>query len=96
MKAHGAGMRPERGRPLRSISLPASGDLLLTMTMLRSAMLWAFLLLPAGAQYLGHDPFAAYTAGAELQSAGNPEIAGYSGGWLDIDFGDSEPTVTAG
>ena len=51
-------------------------------------------LLPAGAQYLSHEPFAAYSVGAELQSAGNPVVGGYAGDWTDIDFGDSEPAVS--
>ena len=52
--------------------------------------------MPAGAQYLSHDPFSDYTAGAELHVAGNPAVDGYSGDWLDIDFGDAEPSVSAG
>jgi glucose/arabinose dehydrogenase len=66
------------------------------MTPFRSILLLAGLLLPAGAQYLSHDPFSAYTAGAELHAAGNPTVDGYSGDWVDIDFGDSEPSVSEG
>ncbi|HEY8961099.1 MAG TPA: immunoglobulin domain-containing protein, partial [Luteolibacter sp.] len=57
----------------------------------------AFPYLPAAnAQYLSKEPFGAYPAGVELQSAGNPAIPGYTGGWTDIDFGDAEPAVVSG
>ncbi|MEX1048882.1 MAG: family 16 glycoside hydrolase [Akkermansiaceae bacterium] len=64
--------------------------------MIRFSILSALLILPACAQYLSHDPFAAYTTGTEIQSAGNPAISGYSGAWTDIDFGDAEPAVVSG
>jgi hypothetical protein len=61
--------------------------------LLSAALLWA----PAArAQYLSKEPFAAYTAGNELQAAGNPTIPGYTGGWTDIDYGDAEPAVVSG
>lgn len=66
------------------------------MTAHSIAVFAALLILPARAQYLSHDPFASYTFGAELQAAGAPAIAGYSGAWTDIDFGDAEPAVSAG
>jgi hypothetical protein len=66
------------------------------MTHFRSFILAGCLLLPATAQYLSHDPFAGYTIGAELQSADGPTVAGYTGAWSDIDFGDAEPAISAG
>jgi glucose/arabinose dehydrogenase len=66
------------------------------MSLIRSALLSACLLSPAAAQYLSKEPFAAYTAGTELHAAGNPSVAGYTGAWTDIDFGNAEPVVTAG
>ncbi|MES2474396.1 MAG: family 16 glycoside hydrolase [Verrucomicrobiota bacterium] len=63
--------------------------------MLRSFILPALLILPASAQYLSHDSFAAYTSGVEIQTAANPAISGYTGAWTDIDFGDAEPSVAA-
>ncbi len=51
---------------------------------------------PLHAERLSDEPFAGYTAGAELQSAGNPAVPGYTGSWTEIDFGDAEPVVTAG
>lgn len=46
---------------------------------------------------ISHDPFATaagYTAG-ELPGQ-NPAVAGYTGAWTDIDFGDAEAGVSAG
>ncbi|MCW1922931.1 DUF1080 domain-containing protein [Luteolibacter arcticus] len=66
------------------------------MTAIRSTILSAFLLFPAGAQYLSHDAFDSYTTDAELHAAGSPAVAGYTGAWTDIDFGDAEPAVASG
>ena len=66
------------------------------MSLIRSSVLSACMMLPAAAQYLSKEPFAAYTAGSELHAAGNPAVPGYTDTWTDIDFGDAEPVVTAG
>jgi hypothetical protein len=47
------------------------------------------------ADILSQDSFSAYTVGAELPGQ-NPTIAGYLGAWVDVAFGDAEPTVFAG
>lgn len=52
--------------------------------------------LPALGQYISHDSFSGYTSGMELPAAGNPAVAGYTGGWTDVDFGDAEPAVAVG
>ncbi|MCW1922933.1 hypothetical protein OKA05_10250 [Luteolibacter arcticus] len=45
---------------------------------------------------LSHDSFSSYTAG-EIQSVvPSPVVAGYTGDWTDIDFGNAEPSITAG
>ncbi len=66
------------------------------MSLIRSSVLAACMMLPAAGQYLSKEPFAAYAAGAELHAAGNPAVPGYTGSWAEIDFGDAEPAVTAG
>lgn len=50
----------------------------------------------AQAVVLSYESFSGYTVPAELQSAGNPTVAGYSGNWTDIDFGTQEPATQAG
>ncbi|MEX1048883.1 MAG: immunoglobulin domain-containing protein [Akkermansiaceae bacterium] len=59
--------------------------------------LTAALLLPsaANAQLLSQDSFSGYGLG-ELPFVTNPAVTGYTGTWLDVDFGDAEPAVTAG
>ncbi|MCW1922932.1 immunoglobulin domain-containing protein [Luteolibacter arcticus] len=59
-------------------------------------ILSAGLLLPATglADVLSQDSFSAYPVGAELPGQG-PTIAGYTGPWVDIDFGAGEPAVSA-
>jgi len=49
------------------------------------------------AALVSSEPFAApaYTVGTELPTL-NPAIAGYTGAWTDVDFGDAEPAVAAG
>jgi hypothetical protein len=49
----------------------------------------------AHATLLSHDSFSGYTLG-ELPSTTSPAVTGYTGNWTDIDFGDQEPSVTAG
>ncbi len=53
-------------------------------------------LLPAAhADLLGAESFSGYTLG-ELPATTSPAVAGYTGNWTDIDFGDAEPAVVAG
>ena len=47
------------------------------------------------AAVLSHDSFSGYTAG-ELPANPSPAVAGYTGNWTDVDFGDAEPSITAG
>ena len=49
----------------------------------------------AHATLLSHESFSGYTLG-ELPSTTSPAVAGYTGNWTDIDFGDQEPAVSAG
>lgn len=60
-------------------------------------LLSAALLLPsaASAALLSQDSFSGYGLG-ELPFVTNPAVTGYTGNWLDVDFGDAEPAVTAG
>jgi hypothetical protein len=57
----------------------------------------AVVFLPAvsNAAVLSHDSFSGYTAG-ELPANPSPAVAGYTGNWTDVDFGDAEPSITAG
>jgi len=57
----------------------------------------AGLLLPATAlaDILSQDSFSGYPVGAELPGQ-NPSVAGYDGPWVDVDFGNGEPAVSAG
>jgi glucose/arabinose dehydrogenase len=64
--------------------------------MIRLLFLTACNALPALGQYISHDPFSDYVSGMELPVAGNPAVAGYTGGWTDVDFGDAEPAIAAG
>jgi hypothetical protein len=48
------------------------------------------------ASLLSYESFSGYTVPAELQSAGNPAVTGYTGNWTDVDFGDQEPGTLAG
>ncbi len=66
------------------------------MTLIRVSALSACMLLPAAAQYLSREPFAAYAPGMELHAAGDPAVSGYAGPWNDIDFGSSEPAAVTG
>jgi autotransporter-associated beta strand protein len=64
------------------------------VTMSSAAIVSVF---PAWSGLVSHDPFAtsgSYAIG-EL-SAQNPTINGYVGAWTEIDFGDSQPAVSAG
>lgn len=47
------------------------------------------------AAVLSHDSFSGYTAG-ELPFTTSPAVAGYTGNWSDVDFGNAEPAVTVG
>lgn len=60
-------------------------------------LLAAALLLPsaASAALLSQDSFSGYGLG-ELPFVTNPAVTGYTGNWLDVDWGDAEPAVTAG
>lgn len=60
-------------------------------------LLSAALLLPsaASADLLSQDSFSGYGLG-ELPFVTNPAVTGYTGNWLDVDFGNAEPAVTAG
>ncbi|MEX1048884.1 MAG: PEP-CTERM sorting domain-containing protein [Akkermansiaceae bacterium] len=49
----------------------------------------------AQAALISHESFSGYTTG-ELPSTTSPSVAGYTGNWTDIDFGDAEPAVTTG
>jgi hypothetical protein len=51
--------------------------------------------VPSG--LISHDPFntaAGYVIG-EIPDQ-NPTVAGYTGAWVDVDFGDAEPAISAG
>ena len=58
----------------------------------------AVALAPALSQaaVLSHDSFSGYTAGEIQAVVPSPAVAGYTGNWTDVDFGDAEPSITAG
>lgn len=43
-----------------------------------------------------YEPFSAYTVPAQLPSAGNPTVAGYTGSWVGTDFGTQRPGTLSG
>ena len=56
----------------------------------------ALALAPAAhAALLGAESFSGYAPG-RLPSTTSPAVAGYTGNWTDIDFGNAEPAVVAG
>ncbi|MEO5915322.1 MAG: immunoglobulin domain-containing protein [Luteolibacter sp.] len=60
-------------------------------------LLSAVILLPStiSAALLSQDSFSGYTPG-QIQSTTSPAVAGYSGNWTGVDFGNVKPAVTAG
>lgn len=63
---------------------------------MKSRLLVAAALLPSAvsADLLSRDSFSGYALG-QLQATTSPTIAGYTGNWTGIDFGDAKPAVTA-
>lgn len=49
----------------------------------------------AHAALISTDSFSGYTLG-ELPSTTSPAVAGYTGNWTDVDFGDAEASVISG
>jgi hypothetical protein len=64
---------------------------------MKSKLLAAVILLPsaASAELLSQDTFSGYALG-QLHTTTSPTIAGYSGDWTGIDWGNAKPAVTAG
>lgn len=50
----------------------------------------------ANATLISYESFSGYTVGTELTGQTAPAVAGYTGDWSDIDFGDQEAGVLAG
>jgi len=52
--------------------------------------------LTAHAQLLSSESFSGYTVPALLPAAGNPAVAGYTGGWTAVDYGSQQAGTLAG
>ncbi|MES2474394.1 MAG: PEP-CTERM sorting domain-containing protein [Verrucomicrobiota bacterium] len=65
---------------------------------LQSAIVFAAIFTPAlvSAAVLSHETFSGYTAGEIQTVTPSPSVAGYTGNWTDVDFGDAEPSITVG